>query len=214
MKQIIKYSAIIIIIMSILINKNVFINIISNINLLTKPISNIYKIELNYLKTKNKELNDNLEQLSNLKSLELNYKITKLSYFDNHEKNHFYINTSHNKNSLLINEHGLVGIVSKQYNDYSKCTPLTKLKNISVNINDTYGTLNHYKDNTFIIEDISNYEEVSLSDEVYTVPTEQYKDKVLIGFVDKIIKEDINKVIFIKSKVDFNNITYLYVVGT
>lgn len=211
----IKYITIIIFITLLLTFKGVFVDIISNINLLTHKISNNDNTEMLILKNKIKKLEKDLLDISKLKTENHKYQITKFSYYDNYKKESFYITNVENikVNDLLINEYGLVGIVSKVTNEYSKVDTIKKLKNVSININDEFGTITEYKDNLFIIKDISNISNISLNDSVYTIPTEQLKTPVLIGYVKRIDKKDINKIIYVESNVDFDNINYLYVVG-
>lgn len=211
----IKYITIIIFITLLLTFKGVFVDIISNINLLTHKISNNDNSEMLILKNKIKKLEKDLFDISKLKNKNYKYEITKFSYFDNYKKDSFYINNVDNikVNDLLINEHGLVGIVSKVNNEYSKVNTIKKLKNVSININDEFGTITEYKDNYFIIKDLSNTSNISLNDLVYTIPTEQIKTPVLIGYIKRIDEKDINKIVYVESEVDFDNINYLYVVG-
>lgn len=185
----------------------------SNINLITHKNDDVYQTEINLLKESISNLSKDLHDLGDTFSTKTtNYSLTKLSYYEPYNNSIFYIYGSYNKNNLLISNDGLVGIVTKQNKEYSKCELLTTITNLPVSINNTFGTLTDYKNNLFIITNISNYDQVSLNDPVYTKITST-NEKVYIGYVYKIENNDIDKKIYVKSDVDFNNINYLYVIG-
>ena len=214
MMNILKNSVFYIIILLILLYKGVFINLIANINLLlTKPNDNQIT-EINILKEKNQELENNLSELSQLPVNNNEYKLTKLSYRLSYSDYNFYIEgNDYQTNNLLINQDGLVGIIKELKNDYSECILLPGISNLSIKINDTYGTITSYENGLFIINDISNYDNVSINDLVYTSTIGGITSSTLVGTVNSIEEHDINKTIYVKSNVDFNNINYLYVVS-
>lgn len=184
---------------------------------MTKP-SNKYLSEINILKENIKELESNLEDLGDTISIkEYNYSLSKLSYRKSYDDNTFYIyggnNYNYQKNYALANEYGLVGIITKVYKDYSECKTLQGIKNLTVVINDAYGTLNDHQDGHFIIDNISNYDKISLNDKVYTSSSGIIKEKIYIGYVSKIETKEYEKIIYLKSSVDFHNINYLHVIG-
>ena len=207
-----------IIILSILLYKGTFINLFSNLrSILNKP-SDKYTAEINILKDNVDYLSKELELLKDdFSDKKYKYNLTKVSYFDPYNDGIFYIyngkNKNYKKNDILKTKDGVIGIINKVYEDYSECILLTSVKNLNVVINNAYGILSDYKDGYFIINNISNYDDISLNDKVYTSPKSENHEKVLIGYVHKIIEKDIEKIVYIKSDVEFNNINYLYVIG-
>lgn len=211
----IKSNMIYIILILALIYKGIFVNIIGNINtLVTKPNNNP-QTEINILKEENKKLKDDLESVTNLKnSYEVDYKLTRLSYRMSYTDNEFYITGDDYKvNDLLINEHGLVGIIKELKKDYSVANTIKSIKGLSIKINDAYGTISKYADDYFIVDDLSNYDEVHINDTVYTSPIGDNSNIIVVGTIDKIEEHEVSKTIYIKSNVDFSNLNYLFVVG-
>ena len=70
-----------------------------------------------------------------------------------------------------------------------------------------------YNSECFIITDISNYDKVYINDEVYTSGFGTIKEKLYIGKVIKIDNDIYSKKIYVESKVDFNNLNYVLIVG-
>lgn len=215
--KVFKYILIILIIVSLLFYKGTIINIFSNIRNITQKQSNIYKGEISILKDNIKHLEEELISLGDtINNKSYNYDLTKISYIDPYNKE-FYIYNGYNKeykeNFILKNEFGAVGLIKNVYKDYSKCIPLTSVNNLSVVVNDSYGTLYDYDGYYFKIKNISNYDAVALNDPVYTSPKGIVNEKIYIGSVFKIENNDIEKIIYVKSGVNFNNINYLYVIG-
>lgn len=211
----IKSNMIYIILIVVLIYKGIFVNIIGNINtLVTKPNDNI-ATEIGILKEENKKLMSDLESVTKLKnSYENDYRITRLSYRLSYTESEFYITGSDYKvNDLLINEFGLVGIIKELKNDYSVANTIKSIKGLSIKINDAYGTISKYEDNYFIVNDLSNYDEVNINDIVYTSPIGDNSNTIIVGNVSKIEEHEVSKTIYIKSNVDFSNLNYLFVVG-
>lgn len=212
--NILKNSLFYIILLLILIYKGVFINIISNINLLFTTPNNNQVTEINILKEKNKELENNLKELSNLSINNNCYKLTKLSYRLSYSENNFYIEGNDYKiNNLLVNQDGLVGIIKELKKDYSECIMLPGITNLSVKIKESYGTISVYENGLYVINDLSNYDSIAINDQVYTSIIGDIKTPVLVGTVYSIEEHDIYKRVYVKSNVDFHNINYLYVVS-
>ena len=90
---------------------------------------------------------------------------------------------------------------------------LPGISNLSVKINDSFGTITGYEDGLYIISDLSNYDIISINDTVYTSTIGNIKTPVLVGTVYSIEEHDISKKVYVKSNVDFHNINYLYVVS-
>lgn len=217
--KIIKNSFILIILFLLILYKGAFINLISNITSPFKDKEDPHIAEINLLNEKIKHLENEYKTVINIKPYaEYNYTLTRLSYLSSYDASHFFISGGENlgfkENYILLNSLGVVGVVNKVYKDYSEATFLTDVSSLSVRINDAYGTLTSYENGLFILNDLSNYDDISLNDEVYTSSLGIIKENLFIGTVYKIEKTDYKKKIYVKSKVDFKDINYLYVVGS
>ena len=216
--RIIKKNYFLIILLALFIYKGAIINLFSNINAFTTKKDNYENAEINLLKAENNNLKEELKSLTNLDSYaQYGYSLTRLSYralYDNYD---IYIqggkDKNYKENYAVINSDGLVGIITSVEESSSKVRLLSGVPNLSVKINDTYGTLSAYEDDLLIISNISNYSKINLNDEVYTSTLGTIKERILIGTVYKVEESDIAKKIYVKSKIDFNNLNYLYVVG-
>lgn len=211
----IKNNIIYVILLFLFIYKGLFINIVSNINTLVTKNNNNELTEINLLKQENKKLTNDIEEITKLKNTYNNdYKLTRLSYRLTYTDNEFFITGSeYNPNDLLINEHGLVGMIKEVKNDYSIATTIKNIKNLSININNAFGTISSFDGEYFIANNLSNYDEVHINDAVYTSKVGEINNIILVGYVNKIEEHEVSKTIYIKSNVDFNNLNYLYVIG-
>lgn len=112
----------------------------------------------------------------------------------------------------VVNEKGLIGVVSSVNKNISKINLLSNVDNLSVNINGYYGRLD-YVDGKLVIKDISREAQINLNDEVYTSTLGNIKEKIYVGKVIDVKNDVIEKMIIIESLVDFDNLNYLLVVG-
>ena len=130
--------------------------------------------------------------------------------------NYITINTDTlvEKGNPVINENGLVGIISEVSGTSAKVNLLTNYKGISVKVGNSYGLIDIYnkKDNTILIKNINNYEKISEGDEVVTSGLTDIVGDIKVGKVVKIEESDIEKLVYVSPYVDFNNINYLYVI--
>ena len=109
---------------------------------------------------------------------------------------------------------GFIGKITNVDKYTSELTTIRELKDLSVLVNDSYGKLNYdYIKDLFIITDISNYDKVHINDSVFTSGYGSVKEKLYIGKVIKIETSDYKKIIYVNSKVDFNNLNYVLIVG-
>lgn len=217
--KIIKNSFILIILFLLILYKGVFINLVSNITSSFKNNEDPHIAQINILNEKIKHLENEYKTITNIEPYaEYNYTLTRLSYLASYDASRFFIrgglNLDFKENYILLNSLGVVGVINKVYKDYSEATFLTDVSSLSVRINDAYGTLSGYENGLFILNDLSNYDNVSLNDEVYTSSLGIIKENLFIGTVYKIEKTNYKKKIYVKSKVDFKDINYLYVVGS
>ena len=171
--------------------------------------------KIKYLENEYDELNDFKENLG--KYANYKYVVSKKIYQENYFYNSKILieggeNLGIKKGMAVINEFGLVGVVSKVNNNTSEITKLLNVNNLSVNVNGIYGKL-VYEDNKLKIKDISRENVINLNDEVYTSTLGNIKEKIYIGKVISVKDKVIDKEIIIESKVDFNNLNYLLVVG-
>lgn len=186
------------------------------INTSVKKENNNLVTENSILKEKCEYFEQELKSITNLKNYaNYDYSLTRMSYRLSYTSDEIRIfNTDNIKvNDILINQYGLVGLVKSVKDKVSDATLLTGVKNLSVNINSSYGTLSGYESGYLVIKNISNYDDVSINDSVYTSTLGEVKEKIYIGKVADIKITDIEKILYVKSDVDFNSINYLYVVG-
>lgn len=216
--KIVKNYYIYLVLFLLFIFKGTFINIVDNIGFLFTNNKNKDLAEIRLLQN---QVNDLKKEYKDITSLEnyakYNYDITRISYRVSYKSDEFYIyggkNKSYDINYAVMNEDGLVGIITEVYKDYSKVKILTSITNLSVKIKNTYGTITQYSDSLFKVSDLSNYDKIRLNDLVYTSSLGTIKESIYIGYVVKIEENDISKTIYIKNNVDFNSLSYLYVVG-
>lgn len=164
--------------------------------------------------------NNSLKKIVDLEDSSFNFIVTKIKYRDIYDfKNTFTIykglKQGIKENSPVISEDGLVGIIKKVKDDSSEVELITnKNSNISVRINDVYGILK-YQDNKLIVSNITNYENAKVGDEIYTSGIGNLPGGIFVGTVEDISLSnlEIEKIIYVESKVDFNNLIYLLVVG-
>lgn len=164
-------------------------------------------IELNYDKYLKDEL-DNIKKINNIEfNDDLDLQVSRVKYRNVYEysdtltiykgfKNNVFVN------DVVLNNDGLIGIVTKTYDYYSIVTLITnKSSNISVKINDAIGILKVI-DNTLVVTNINNYEKVNIDDEIYTSGLGNLPDNIYIGKVksinlnnteiEKVIEVDLN----------------------
>lgn len=164
-------------------------------------------IELNYDKYLKDEL-DNIKKINNIEfNDDLDLQVSRVKYRNVYEysdtltiykgfKNNVFVN------DVVLNNDGLIGIVTKTYDYYSIVTLITnKNSNISVKINDAIGILKTIN-NTLVVTNINNYEKVNVDDEIYTSGLGNLPDNIYIGKVksinlnnteiEKVIEVDLN----------------------
>lgn len=116
--------------------------------------------------------------------------------------------------NLVINEEGLVGIISKT-NAHSSEVELLKNNNLnlSVKIEDNYGVL-RYEENTLVVKGINNKGNIEVGDLVYTSDISIYPEKILIGEVTEVSNDayEIEKFLKVTPVVDFEHLKYISVI--
>ena len=165
-----------------------------------------------------REINTISDFSNKLEYINYKYKVSKIIYKDFYNTNKYKIQYGNKDNISLglgvTNELGFIGKITGVNERTSELTTIRDLKDISVVVNDSYGKLNYnYKDNNFVISDISNYDKVHINDDVYTSGYGTIKEKLYIGKVVNIESIDFKKNVYVESKVDFNNLNYILIVG-
>ena len=186
--------------------------IVINPNLDTK------NIELNYDKYLKDEL-DNIKKINNIEfNDDLDLQVSRVKYRNVYEysdtltiykgfKNNVFVN------DVVLNNDGLIGIVTKTYDYYSIVTLITnKSSNISVKINDAIGILKTIN-NTLVVTNINNYEKVNVDDEIYTSGLGNLPDNIYIGKVKSINlnNTEIEKVVEVNIKDRLEKLDYLFI---
>ena len=176
------------------------------------------KLENNKYKATLDELN-NLKENLNLKNSLIDYKIID-AYVINRNIGTFYNqviidkgkNDGIKKGMSVINNSGLVGIITKVTNNNSVVKLITSnSKKIGVEVNNQYGLITNYQNGYFIIEGVND--NFSENDLVVTIPTDNIPKGLKIGYIKKSITDKFNltKKIYVKSYVNFDKLDYLMV---
>ena len=175
-------------------------------------------IELNYDKYLKEEL-DNIKKINNIEFKDdLNLQVSRVKYRNVYEysdtltiykgfKNNIFVN------DIVLNNDGLIGIVTKTYDYYSVVTLITnKSSNISVKINDAIGILKTIN-NTLVVTNINNYEKVNVDDEIYTSGLGNLPDNIYIGKVKSINlnNTEIEKVVEVNINDRLEKLDYLFI---
>lgn len=175
-------------------------------------------IELNYDKYLKDEL-DNIKKINNIEfNNDLNLQVSRVKYRNVYEysdtltiykgfKNNVFVN------DVVLNNDGLIGIVTKTYDYYSIVTLITnKSSNISVKINDAIGILKTIN-NTLVVTNINNYEKVNVDDEIYTSGLGNLPDNIYIGKVKSINlnNTEIEKVVEVNINDRLEKLDYLFI---
>lgn len=116
--------------------------------------------------------------------------------------------------NLVINEYGLVGVISKVNSRSSEVDLLMQNDfNLSVKINQNYGILK-YENDTLVVKGINNKGDVQVGDLVYTSDISLYPENILIGEVKEVEFDnyEIEKILKVTPAVDFENLKYVSVI--
>ncbi len=221
MKKFIKYGYYLIVLLLLFIFKNPISYAFKNINsFFQKDSKNNVQLEL--LKAENKSLKQELKNIKNFNKDnydKFNYvdcKIIERNIYDFYD----YIiidKGSENdikKDSAVISEKGLIGIVEKVYKLNSKVKLITSEDiNISIKINDTYGVIDNYnRDKNYYEATVTKDSNIKINDEIYTSGLGIIPSNIYIGYVTKIIKSNIKDKIYFKTKNNINELNNLIVI--
>ena len=115
----------------------------------------------------------------------------------------------------VINSEGIIGIIDKVYENTSLVRLVSANNiNLSVRINDSYGILNGYKNDSFIVTKLNYNDDVKVGDDVYTSNYSSIIENLYVGYVSEIIEDElgIEKKLIIKRKNTINSLDYLSVI--
>ncbi len=169
----------------------------------------------NYLK---EEL-DNIRKINDIKiNDDLDLKVSRVKYRDVYE----YTNTitifkgfknGVFKGDVVLNNEGLIGVVTKTYDYYSIVTLITnKDSNISVKINDAIGILKVINNN-LVVTNINNYELVNKEDKIYTSGLGNLPENIYIGIVEDVFlnETEIEKFASVNINSRLDKLDYLFI---
>lgn len=119
------------------------------------------------------------------------------------------------KGDAVVNEDGLVGIISSANKLTAKVELITGGSEISVKVGDNYGMLGEYdkKERLFKIHNIDNYKVVTIGDEVTTSGLQQIDAGIRIGTVTKIDNEGVEQIVYVAPSVNYEELNYLIVIS-
>ena len=212
---------IIICVVTILLRDNIcffYGNVLGVFKLDNNYYEGIIKLKDEQIEYLEKEINDYDKFSKELNRITYNYKLSKITFKESYNIGKFTIQYGSKDNvkvgNAVTNENSFIGKITKVDKYTSELTLIKDLKDTSVVVNNIYGKLNYdYELNEFIISDISNYDKVYINDEVYTSGYGTIKEKLYIGKVEKVETYVYSKKIYVSTKVNFNNLNYLLIVG-
>ena len=168
--------------------------------------TSVLKEENNNLKKKINEL----EKALKLKETNNEYIISKVITRDIYNfYNEIIIDSSKDEINIgdaVVNESGLIGIVSKVSEKKAYVSLLTSDYNISVKINETYGNLNNNK-----ITGINKYSNIKVGDLVYTSGLTQTKGNIYNDTITEIKEKNLELEATITT-IDNNTINYVAII--
>lgn len=180
--------------------------IMQNINNLMYIRNN--NLEIITLKNQNKELEKEYQELLTFKNnikLENNYTITN-TLKTNYNFNKLNINGKYNINDEVVNENGLIGIITKTNHNFSEMTYLYNT-NLTIKIDNITGKIiNKDKNNNLIIGELTNHNNININDYVYSLYN------TYIGKVVKINYEVLDTTILVETP-KLENINYVAVIS-
>ena len=202
---------------------NVFLLILfsDKINYFIKVINKDFDF-VNVGRYLNKEVikeNDDLKKYINLKEeVYPEYILTKVKYKNIYDFNDEIILYKGSKDKIkkgqaIVNEKGLVGIITKVNKNTSQGKLITNKDNkISVKINDNYGILDY--DKKLIVSNLLDSAQINIGDKVYTSGITNIPGDIYIGKVKEVIKDDLNieQKAVIDMAVDLNEISYVVII--
>lgn len=180
--------------------------IMQNINNLMYIRNN--NLEIKTLKNQNKELEKEYQELLTFKNnikLDNNYTITN-TLKTNYNFNKLNINGKYNINDEVVNEYGLIGIITKTNHNFSEMTYLYNT-NLTIKIDNITGKIiSKDQNNNLIIGELNNHNNININDYVYSLYN------TYIGKVIKINYEVLDTTILVETPKP-RNINYVAVIS-
>lgn len=193
-----------------------------NINYLIKIINKNFDFTNidEYLNQNLLEENKELRKYLDIKESQYpNNIITKVKYNNIYEfKNELivYKGSKDNikKGQLIVNDKGLVGVISKVNKETSKAKLITnKESKISVKINNSYGIL-EFKNNQLIVNNLESNANIHINDNIYTSGITNIPGNIYIGKVKQIKKSKLNleQIAIVEMAVNLNELSYVVII--
>ncbi len=180
--------------------------IMQNINNLMYIRNN--NLEIKTLKNQNEELEKEYQELLTFKNnikLDNNFTITN-TLKTNYDFNKLNINGKYNLNDEVVNENGLIGIITKTNHNFSEMTYLYNT-NLTIKIDNITGKImSKDQNNNLIIGELSNHNNININDNVYSLYN------TYIGKVIKINYEVLDTTILVETPKP-RNINYVAVIS-
>lgn len=180
--------------------------IMQNINNLMYIRNN--NLEIKTLKNQNEELEKEYQELLTFKNnikLDNNFTITN-TLKTNYDFNKLNINGKYNLNDEVVNENGLIGIITKTNHNFSEMTYLYDT-NLTIKIDNITGKImSKDQNNNLIIGELSNHNNININDNVYSLYN------TYIGKVIKINYEVLDTTILVETPKP-RNINYVAVIS-
>lgn len=188
-----KYSLFIVVFLFVLLREP-FLCLITNINKFFTVPSN--DLEMSLVKSKNVYLEKEYEKLLDFKNnidITYDYIITN-TIVNSYGFDKILINgNDYDINDEVVNENGLVGLISKVNGKHSEVTPIYDTK-ILVKINDIEGKILKKDDNNnLIVGNLSNYDDINVNDKVYS------NKNSYIGKVVSVSKRSVNTEVVVET---------------
>lgn len=188
-----KYSLFIVVFLFVLLREP-FLCLITNINKFFIVPSN--DLEMSLVKSKNVYLEKEYEKLLDFKNnidITYDYIITN-TIVNSYGFDKILINgNDYDINDEVVNENGLVGLISKVNGKHSEVTPVYDTK-ILVKINDIEGKILKKDDNNnLIVGNLSNYDDINVNDKVYS------NKNSYIGKVVSVSKRSVNTEVVVET---------------
>ena len=180
--------------------------IMQNINNLMYIRNN--NLEIKTLKNQNEELEKEYQELLTFKNnikLDNNFTITN-TLKTNYDFNKLNINGKYNLNDEVVNENGLIGIITKTNHNFSEMNYLYNT-NLTIKIDNITGKIiSKDQNNNLIIGELSNHNNININDNVYSLYN------TYIGKVIKINYEVLDTTILVETP-NPRNINYVVVIS-
>lgn len=181
------------------------------------------KTNVEICEIKNKELEENYQELVSAYQYEdvLPYHLetSKVLYRDVYDLTgtltiYKGYNNGIKMQNLVVNDQGLIGIISKVNKNSSVVYTLQNENiNLSVKINDCYGILK-YENKELVVKGINNKGNVEIGDTIYTSDVSIYPSGIRIGTIESITSDnyEIEKVIKVRPSVTSTNIKFVSII--